>query len=278
MIFDPMKAEDFEFQKDVELDTENSGFSDDEIKMLAGPTSGGTEGERGLADKWSQIWRRNRQRPPEVQQLKSDFGYQTTPFITDLISVADAQGTQLEGIIKARAAKNNFYIMRCGVYISPEGGEKFQALKFEVHYQDGSASTYGMLPAPETKTIVGVSGKADLGVNGNLEFGTPPIPLGTAKVDAAVKAQLEAKFIVSFQYELKTPLVDSFGIGTSFSKWLLHKGDNLRNDVIFYPIIMTPKATTEFTCLFKAFFKIDHPDWKQAEFFLKPPRTTKVSL
>jgi hypothetical protein len=57
----------------------------------------------------------------------------------------------------------------------------------------------------------------------------------------------------------------------------MHKGDKLRNDVVFYPIIMTPKGITKFECEFSAFFKIGHPEWENSEFFLKPPKTILVS-
>jgi hypothetical protein len=167
--------------------------------------------------------------------------------------------------------------MRCGVYIAPDGGERFEALKFEVRYRDDSTSTYTMLPGPQTDKILELGGKADIGVNGKVEFGFPEMSLGAAAVDASAKVDLEAKFIVSFHYELKTPVVDSFGIGNPFSRWLMHKGDKLRNDVVFYPVIMTPKSVTGFECEFRAYFKINHPDWKNAEFFLKPPRTIRVS-
>jgi hypothetical protein len=167
--------------------------------------------------------------------------------------------------------------MRCGVYIAPDGGEKFEALKFKVRYKSDAASTYAMLPGPQTKKLLELGGTAEIGLNGKAEFGVPEITLGAASVDAAAKAKLEAKFIVSFQYELKAPVVDVIGTGTSFCSWLLHKSDNLRNDVVFYPVIMTPKDVTQFDCEFTAYFKISHPEWKKAEFFLKPARTIRVT-
>jgi hypothetical protein len=196
-----------------------------------------------------------------------------------LVAVADAQGTPLEGVIKARSAKYNFYLMRCGVYITPEDGEKFEALKFEVRYNHDNASTYAMLPGPQTDTILELGGKANIGLSAKGEFGFPEValPAQGVAVGASAKAELEAKFIVSFQYELKTIVVDSLGTGNPFCRWFMHKGDKLRNDVVFYPVIMTPKSVTEFECEFKAYFKINHRDWKNAEFFLKPPRTIQVS-
>lgn len=218
-------------------------------------------------------------RPPEIKNLKSEFGYQSAPLLTDLIAVAEAQGTPLEGVIKARSAKYNFYLMRCGVYITPEDGEKFEALKFEVRYNHDNASTYAMLPGPQTNTILELGGKANIGLNAKGEFGFPMValPAQGVAVGASAKAEVEAKFIVSFQYELKTIVVDSLGTGNPFCRWFMHKGDKLRNDVVFYPIIMTPKSVTEFECEFKAYFKINHRDWNNAEFFLKPPRMIQVS-
>ena len=278
MILQPPAKQDFDFRDVIEVDIENKGFTPEEIERLAGSPPGDMEpGAMGVADWWNQLWGRNRQVPPEIQNLKSEFGYQSNPFLADLISVAEAQGTHLEGIIKARSANYNFYIMRCGVYIAPDGGEKFEALKFEVRYKDDSASTYTMLPGPQTNKILELGGKADIGVNGNAEFGFPEMSLQGVAVGASAKAELEAKFIVSFHYELKTQVVDSFGIGNPFSKWLMHKGGKLRNDVVFYPVIMTPKSVTGFEFEFSAYFKINHPDWKNAEFFLKPPRTILVS-
>jgi hypothetical protein len=278
MLLQPPAKQDFDFQGNIQIDIENKGFTPNEIQTLAGPQLNGLEaGAKGFSDLWKKVWGLNRQVPPEIQNLKSEFGYQSNPFLTDLITVADAQGTPLEGVIKARSAKYNFYIMRCGVYIVPEGKEKFEALKFEVRYMDDRASTYTMLPGPQTQKILELGGKADIGVNGKAEFGFPEFSLQGMTVGASAKAELEAKFIVAFQYELKTIVVDSFGVGNPFCRWLMHKGDKLRNDVVFYPVIMTPKSVTEFECEFRAYFKINHPDWKNAEFFLKPPRTIQVS-
>jgi hypothetical protein len=46
---------------------------------------------------------------------------------------------------------------------------------------------------------------------------------------------------------------------------------------VFYPIIITPKAVSGFDCEFRAFFKINHPDWKNAELYESPPRVIAVS-
>jgi hypothetical protein len=276
MILAPPTKQDFSFQSDVQVDTQNQGFTDEEMRKLSGPAPAGLEakGEKGFTDWWKQTW--GLDRAPEIQNLKSEFGYQSQPVLTDLVSVAEAQGTQLAGDIKARSAKHNFYIMPCGVYIAPQGGETFKALKFEIYYKE-QASTYDMLPGPQTEKILELGGKADIGFTGKGEFGFPPIPIQGATVGGAAKAELDAKFIVSFHYELKTQVVDAFGRSNPFCRWVMYRGEDLRNDVVFYPVIMTPKSVDSFTCEFRAYFKIDHRDWTNAEFFLKPPMTLEVS-
>jgi hypothetical protein len=279
MILQPPAKEDFDFQGDIEVDVKNKGFTTEEMKKLVGatPSEFRVQGEKGISDWLDKVWAKDR--PPEIQNLKSEFGYQAVPLVTDLISVAEAEGTPLEGVIKASSPNYNFYLMRCGVYIEPADGEEFQALKFEIRYKDEGASTYAMLPGPQTKTILDLGGTANIGFDGKGEFGFPRISLpqqGLA-VGASVDAEVKAKFIVSFHYELKTIVVDSYGVGNRFCKWFMHKGDKLRNDVLFYPVIMTGKPITEFDCEFRAYFKIDHPDWKNAEFFLKPTKTIRVS-
>jgi hypothetical protein len=150
-------------------------------------------------------------------------------------------------------------------------------LKFEVKYNNDRAATYSMLPGPEAHKILQLGAKAEVGVDGKVAFGLPEVSLGKAKVEAAAKAELESKFIVSFDYELKTQVVDAFGIGNPFCRWLMHKGNTLRNDVAFYPILITPKPVKELSFTFKAFFKINHPDWDHAEFFENPATTVAVS-
>ena len=277
MILQPPSKNDFAFDENIEPDIENRGFSAAEVDQISEPYEFDRAGAKGIDDLLSKLWKRDRDVPPEIQNLKSEFGYQSRPFLTDLIAVAEAQNTELSGMIKARASHYNFYIMPCGVYIAPDGGEKFEALKFEVRYKADDAATFSMMPGPEVKKILSLGGKADIGVTGKVDFGFPQIPLETASVDASAKAELEANFIVSFSYELKTQVVDAYGVQNSFCRWLMHKGDKLRNDVVFYPIIMTPKSVTGFECEFRAFFKIGHPDWKNSEFFLKPPRTVEVT-
>ena len=279
MILPPPAKEDFDFHGEIEVDVENKGFTPSEIETLAGapPVEFQSKGEKGINNWLNKLWAKDR--PPEIQNLKSDFGYQSAPLLTDLIAIAEAQGTPLEGQIQARSTKYNFFLMRCGVYIAPEEGEKFEALKFELRYKHDAASTYAMLPGPQTNTILEMEGKANIGFNAKGEFGFPEVALPAAgvTVGASAKAELETKFIVSFHYELKTIVVDSFGIGNPFCRWFMHKGDKLRNDVVFYPVITTPKSVTEFECEFNAYFKINHRGWKNAEFFLKPPRTIRVS-
>ncbi|MEA2163157.1 MAG: hypothetical protein QOK37_1284 [Thermoanaerobaculia bacterium] len=276
MILQRPVRQDFEFKRDVRVDVGNEGFTPEEIQELAPSPddSAGTKG--GASDLWKKLWSPNRKAPPALQNLKSEFGYQSMPILTDLIAVAAAQKTPLEGTIEAKAKNYNFYIMRCGVYIAPDGDEKFEALKFRVRYKTDGASTFSMLPGPQVKKLLELGGTAEIGLNGKAEFGFPEVKLVDASVSAAAKANLEAKFIVSFEYELKAPVVDAFGVGNSFCRWLMHKGENLRNDVVFYPVIMTPKKLTELDCEFSAYFKISHPDWKHAEFFLKPAKTIHV--
>jgi hypothetical protein len=278
----PQKA-DFTFSKDIKVDTANAGFSAVEIQRLASQeekaaVQGARGGEKGLADWWTAVWGQGRSVPPEIENLKSEFGYQSVPILTDLIEVANFQGTPLDGIIKARSARYNFYILSCGVYISPQDNEKFEALKFEIYYKANNVATYSMLPGPQTEKLLAIGGKAEIGVTGKIDFGLPPIPIHGATVEAGAKAALEAKFIVAFDYELKTQVVDSFGVGNPFCRWFMYKGDNLRNDVVFYPIIMTPKNVTSFDCEFRAYFKISHPKWERSELFLKPPKTIPVSV
>jgi hypothetical protein len=277
MVLLPLQKHDFNIRSDIRVDVGNRGFSDKELEMLAGPSPSDPQGTRGEGSWWQQVWKRNRQVPPERQNLKSEFGYQSNPLLTDLITVAKAQGTVLEGLIKAQCSNYNFYILRCGVYIVPHGEEKFEALKFEVHYKDNRASTHTMLPGPQTKKILELGGKAEIGVDGKAEFGFPDVSLGAGSVDLSAKVKLDAKFIISFAYELKTPVVDSFGIGNPFCKWLMHKGDDLRNDVVFYPIIMTPKSVRGFGCEFRAYFIIKHPNWHNSEIYENPPLAIAVS-
>lgn len=277
MILEPLTRDHFRFDGKPQLDSENKGFTQEELAALAGPPPL-EEGAMGPLDWLKQIWPRNREAPPEIQNLRSEFGYQSMPLATDLLAVAKAQKTPLEGVIRASSENYNFYLMQCGVYIAPAEGERFEALKFEVYYRGANVATHSMLPGPETKSILKAGGKAEVGIDGKASFGIPEIPLDQAKVDASAKAQLEGRFIVSFDYELKTLVVDSFGSGTPFCKWFMHKGDKLRNDVLFYPILRTPKNVTGFDCEFKAYFKINHPDWKKPELFLKPPITVPVSL
>jgi len=42
-------------------------------------------------------------------------------------------------MLKAKAAGYNFFIMRCGVYISPEDGEKFEAQTYCFNMEEGDA-------------------------------------------------------------------------------------------------------------------------------------------
>ena|SRR5215467_2499148 len=273
MIWKPLQKQDFTIGSEMRVDVENKGFDEQELKKLESVDE--AEEAKGLS--FRDIWRRNRQVPPERQKLKSEFGYQSAPLLTDLLAVAEAQNTKLDGTITAKAEAYNFYIMRCGVYIVPGDREQFEALKFEVRYRKDGVSTITMLPGPQDKKILSAVGKAEVGVDSKLAFGLPHVPLGTASADVAAKAELDAKFVVSFDYELKAPLVDALGIGNPFCRWFMHKGDALRNDVVFYPIVMTPKSVTGFDCEFRAYFKIDHPEWTNAELYENPPRTMAVS-
>ena len=266
----PTKA-DFDFHEDMRPDTNYEGFTAKELEALAGRVGPDSRGAKGL-----EFWKK-REGPPPSQQLKSQFGYQTIPLLTNLVSVAEAEGTTLKGDIKALLPRYNFYIMRCGVFIEPDGDEKFEALKFEVRYANSDASTYAMLPATESRTVLKVGAKADVGVTAGMQFGLSGKVLQAATANATVKAGVEANFIVSFSYELKTQVVDALGQGNPFCRWFMHQGDDLRNDVAFYPIIITPKAVTSLDCEFRAYFKIGNASWKRSEFFLKPPKTITVT-
>jgi hypothetical protein len=269
MIAPRPRPTDFELGKDFQVDVDNKGFCDEEIDALT-PAVIGSDQARG-------IWRKNREVPPALRDLKSEFGYQSQPLLTNLVDVAEAQGTPLDGKIKASLGKHNFYILQCGVYILPDGGEKFEALKFEVRYKGKGVSTFSMLPGPLTETKFKVGTKLDVGVNGSMGFALPEVTIQSAKVSLEAKVKLESNFIYAFNYELKTPVVDSYGIGNQFCRWLMHQGENLRNDILFYPIIITPKSTTSFECEFKASFKIGHSNWKNSEFFLQPPKKVPLS-
>jgi hypothetical protein len=270
MLLPPVSPSDFALGRKLLPNTTNEGFTEKELLEISPVPV-----DLGRGSK-SAFWRPGRKPAPEIGELKSEFGYQTVPVLTDLIAVAQVQNTELAGLIQARVARYNFYIMRCGVFIAPQDGEKFEALKFEVRYGRKDVSTYSMLPGPETRKILEAGGKLDIGVTGKVDFSFPDIPLQGAEVNASAKAALEAKFIVSFNYELKTQVVDAFGIGTNFCRWFMHRGDKLRNDVVFYPIVMTPKDVTDFDCEFRAYFQINHNRWREPELFLAPPLQVNV--
>jgi hypothetical protein len=272
MIASQPQPKDFELGKDFHVDVGNEGFAPDEMVAVT-PAVTNDDNARGLID---EIWPVNREVAPELRDLKSEFGYQSHPLLTDLVEAAKAQGTELDGKVKGSLANHNFYVLQCGVYILPEGGERFEALKFEVRYKGKDVATLSMLPGPLTETKFKVGAKVDVGVNGGMNFGLPNISIQAAKASVEAKAKLESTFIYSFSYELKTQVVDSFGIGNQFCRWLMYQGKNLRNDVLFYPVIITSKTTTGFECEFRASFKIGHSKWKSSEFFIKPPR--KISL
>lgn len=282
----PPHREDFDFRGPLHVDVENSGFTDDQIAELAGPAPAGTAGPekdvKGITDWLRGIWGKGRQPPTDIADLKSDVGYLSNPDLIDLPALAKAEKVPLAGKIKASSANYNYYLMRCGVYIDPQDRENFEALKFQVSYLGRNISTESMLPGSQTKTLLAADGKATIGITGSAEFGVPDLAAagiaapGVA-ANAAAKLSAQAKFVVSFHYELKTNVVDAFGVGNPFCRWFMHKGDRLRNDVLFYPVIRTPKAVTSFRCEFRAFFKIAHPDWRNPEFFLKPPIALPVS-
>lgn len=284
MILSPPTKDAYVFTDDVQVDVKNRGFAFDEIAEVseaAEVPEGQDRGKGAVTDWLKEVFGPGR--VPKIEELKSQFGYRTQPKLIDLLATAEAQGTPLEGDIQARSKNYNFFVMECGVYILPQGDEKFKALKFEIDFKDDRASTYKMVPGPETKKVLELGGKANIGFGGNGEIGIPKIavPVGgpiSASLDAAAKAELDAKFIFTISYELKSQVVDAFGAGNPFCRWLMYKGENLRNDVAFYPVIMTPKSVTSFPCEFRAYFKIDHPDWPNAEFFLKPPLGRDVAV
>src|SRR5262249_41899549 len=150
-ILPPLAVKDFDFAGPVRVDVGNVGFTPDEIEKLAGPPP---PGSKGAPDWWDRIWKKDRVTPPAIKDLSREFGYQTQPFLTDLISVAKSERISLTGAIKQRCDRFNFYIMRCGVYIVPGGMEKFEALKFEIYYKHPGASTFAMLPGPQTTKIL----------------------------------------------------------------------------------------------------------------------------
>lgn len=275
MIASPPRPADFDLGSDICVDAANEGFTKAEMAAVTPVVvPAGAKGSRGIL---RELWPRNREAPPALRNLKSQFGYQTRPLLTNLVDIAAAQGTTLDGSIRARLPSYDFFLLQCGVYMLPDGGEQFEALKFEVRYEDEDVSTYSMLPGPQTETNLKVGGKIDVGVTGSMGFGIPEISIKSASVSADVKAKLESNFIYSFAYELKTRKVDAYGTGNSFCRWLMYEGSTLRNDVLFYPIVIAPKSTTGFDCEFKAYFKIGHSDWQDSEFFLKPSRTIHVS-
>lgn len=267
------KPEDFDFDGSIVVDINNEGFKANEIAKLTPALA--QAGSRGLVPKG--LWPKGRDVPPALQSLKSEFGYQTKPLFTNLVAVAEAQKTALDGSITALLPKYNFFILQCGVYILPAGGEQFEALKFEVSYKNTDVSTFAMMPGPQTDAKLKIGGKVEIGVNGSMGFAIPDIAIHGLTASATAKAKVETTFIYSFNYELKTPTVDSFGIGNSFCRWLLHEGKNLRNDILFYPIIMMPKELVSFDCEFKAYFKIDHSGWTTSEFFLKPSKRVRLT-
>jgi hypothetical protein len=268
----PLGKQAFLLQGGIRFNPDNDGFDAGELESLADADA--AQGAKG----WERIWPRGRERPPIIGDLKSQFGYQTVPVLTDLVAIAAAQGVALQGRVKVDSAGHNFYIMSCGVYIAPEDGEQFEALKFEVRYLDKDISTHSMLPGPRSKTRFAVGAKAEVGVDARLEFGIPDLSIAGLQADATAKAGLNGKFIVSIEYEFKTPTIDAFGINNSFCTWLLRTGEGLRNDVLFYPVIMTPKELQSFACEFRASFKIRNAKWRSSELFIRDPIRVDVRI
>src|SRR5262252_4977184 len=113
MILPALTKGDFDFHDKIQANVGNQGFTDDEMKELAGSAPAEFTAAKKGGDWWKELWKPNR-KPPGIEKLKSEFGYQANPFLTDLREVAAKQGTKLDGLIEAKA-NYNFYIMRCGV-------------------------------------------------------------------------------------------------------------------------------------------------------------------
>ena len=73
MILQPPTKQDYDFNEMIRLDLKNEGFSADEIGILTDLDS--AKGAKGILD----LWKKNRQAPPEIENLKSEFGYQANP-------------------------------------------------------------------------------------------------------------------------------------------------------------------------------------------------------
>src|SRR5258708_3486146 len=136
MLLQPPPRANFDFRGPLQVDAENTGFTDTEMAELAGPAPVGThdEGKGRIADWWRALWGRGRQPSPDIANLKSEFGYLSNPDLIDLPALAKAEKVPLAGIIKATSWRYNYYVMRCGVYIDPQNRETFEALKFQVSY------------------------------------------------------------------------------------------------------------------------------------------------
>jgi len=110
MIFGKPIQKEFDFDEKIIVDVDNNGFTQEEMEKLVGSQQV-IPAAKGIEDWWSRIWKPNREVPPEIENLNSDFGYQTQPFLTNLVKVANIQNTPLEGQIIALSENYNFFIM-----------------------------------------------------------------------------------------------------------------------------------------------------------------------
>lgn len=163
----------------------------------------------------------------EVRSHESQFGLSTVPTVW-ILDQLRPRPSVLNANVSARVQADSFLLVRFGVQMEPQGGEKFSKFSFTVDFDlESHAFTFDQLPNTTLEPRIQAGVKGDFRVSSDFKFNLiSPVDLGKeAKAGAGVEARADAFLAINIDFEWKVSKIISTGIDTPQARWFITTGD-----------------------------------------------------
>lgn len=178
---------------------------------------------------------------------KSLFRIGEQPFVFPLVKYLEAAEQQIPPEVKVKKDECDFYLVKYGVDVKPEGKEKFTKVLLHLDYPaEKGFLTYSMMPDTELQERFGAEAKVTLGLDPHLKFRVPDVELepGVA-VGGGVEVAAEAGFLISLSYRPVEAELVALGEKSSYVEWHVEKPKRMIGSVEFATVLCVPKGTQE---------------------------------
>jgi hypothetical protein len=190
---------------------------------------------------------------------KSTFDIGERPFVLPLLPYLSSTGHQVPAEIRLLSEQFDLFLVKYGVDATPQGKEKFAEVKLSLDYPDNQGFlTYSMIPNTELEEIFVAKGEGAVGLDLNLKFKVPEIPVQPGLViGAGITASSKSNILLNLEYKALVAKVIAVGVNSSYVRWTIRKPQQMIGSVGFTFVLCVPQGRKELPITVEGYYCLE---------------------